>query len=225
MADEKIKKLVLHPQHHDKYVAVPTDVTVEEWMLGDFDKDGQKNIDEAMPLSPKSKSVEVPDEKKSRLTDPETNLSDQILFIRRNNESYRQPLRTFLRHNPGSDGRIKSVPSTIKKLSERYIGDVGDVAGARIITKNKEESLKVAKKIEKKYKTIPSRKDNFYNKPKGGVYTAYHLSVVSQGKPVEVQIRSQKMSKLADEMHLAYKKHESLKPFRKMARSLIKRGY
>ena len=108
MTDE-IKKVVVHPGHHDKYVALPTDVTVEEWMLGDFNKNKRRNIDDPRPLDTHSRSAEKPNAINSNFTDPETNLSDQLIRIKKHNESYRPALQHFKRTVPRSEGRIKSV--------------------------------------------------------------------------------------------------------------------
>ena len=207
-------------------------ITLKQYLFGDADGDGIKNIDDPYPLNKRRKVAPKINNKPkhyhtSRLSDREVKLSEQLLAIQRENNSKKGMLKKFLKENPGSKGRIKSVPSTLKKLRERYHGEIMDTAGVMVLTKDRASARKQAMRIKKQYKYDPKETDDYYKNPKGGVYRAYHIGVVSKkkGNRMEVQVKSKKMAKLHMEMHEAYKKNKPLKGFKKRADKLYKQGY
>lgn len=205
-------------------------VSNRSWMFGDYDEDGVKNIDDPKPLNPKiSKANE--DKKfwmKSNFYGGEVKLSDELLALQKNNNSYTPKLKQILRDNKGSFGRIKTVPSTLKKLRERNILSIGDIAGATILTKNRKQAYKKEKSLSKKYSFDPLARDDFYKDPKGNVYYAIHNKVLlkkNDPRGIELQIKSKKMSNLGKEMHPYYKKGKLPSFFSKKSKKLYKLGY
>ena len=94
-------------------------------MFGDFDRDGIKNIDDLYPFNNKKKNYPNPNKPgqyyiKSRYGNNETLLSDVLKNIYKRNDQNSAKLNSLLHSNPGSFGRTKTVPSTIKKLYDKY---------------------------------------------------------------------------------------------------------
>ena len=52
--------------------------------------------------------------------------------------------------------------------------------------------------------SFPPRDDN-YASPKGGFYMARHLTVLQRGKPIEIQIKTERQQKFHDKIHRRYK--------------------
>lgn len=208
-------------------------ITTKQYIYGDFDGDGTKNIDDPRPFDPKVS--QYPDQKKhldyydrARYGGGEVKLSTELRAVERYNNARAPLLDKFKRENPGAVGRIKTVPSTLKKLRERGISGIGDVAGAAIYTKDRAEATKTYSTVKKRYAYDKASSDDFYKNPKGGVYRAYHTSIVdpkNRSVKVEVQVKSKKNSELHARMHEAYKYGKPLSGFKKESDELYRRGY
>jgi|TARA_Y100000310_G_C20415453_1_gene684089 hypothetical protein len=208
-------------------------VSNRQYMFGDFDKDGAKNIDDPKPFNPNVSKY--PDHSKNpkyyhkaRYGGGEVLLSEGLLAIERHNNRRAPMLKKFIRENPGSFGRIKTVPSTIRKLRTRYINNVMDVAGVTILTGNRKQANTKAKQIKRRYKFDPNETDDYYKAPKDRVYYAHHIGLISPKKKdrrLEVQVKSKKMFNLHKQMHTSYKKGQSMSLFGKKAKKLFKLGF
>jgi len=206
--------------------------THRSYLFGDFDKDGVKNIDDYKPFDPKVKDWPDPTKNpsfyhKARFGGFETKFSDVLLEIERDNNRNAPFLKKVIAENPGSYGRIKTVPSTIQKLKRKSYNHLHDISGATIVVSNRKQVRTKAKQIKKKYKHDSRQTDDFYRNPKGGVYYAYHLGLLGKDKaPLEIQIKTEPMEKLHKKMHTAYKQNpKSLKSFRKKAKKLFDLGF
>ena len=209
---------------------VSKNTTNNQYIQGDFDKDRVKNIDDTYPFDKKrSKPKENKNFwMKSRYTGGEVKLSSELKAIKQHNDSFSPRLQQLLRENKGSYGRIKTVPSTMKKLRERYILSLGDVAGATITTKNRKEAYAKERSIKKRYATDKASRDDYYKKPKGDVYYAIHNKVLlkkGDSRGIELQIKSKKMANLGKEIHPYYKKGTIPVFFKRKAKKLYKLGY
>jgi ppGpp synthetase/RelA/SpoT-type nucleotidyltranferase len=234
------------------YIKKLKDISNKEYMFGDFDKDGVKNIDDPKPFNPKvSKYPKQADNPKyyhkARYGDgkQEVLLSEELKQFEKHNNKRSPILKLFLKENKGSYGRIKTVPSTMKKLRTRYLtprsltkderkdNQVGimDIAGVTVRTKDRKEANKKASEIKKKYRYDPRETDNYYKNPKGNVYFAHHIGLKHPKNKeirVEVQVKSTKMDLLHDKMHKAYKRDKPKavnKRFRKPAKKLFDLGF
>lgn len=210
-------------------VYIPKKLTLKEFLLGDFDRDKVKNIDDPFPFN-KKKNIFPDAEKdpsfyhKARFGGFETKLSEVLLKIEKHNDLYAASLRKFLKQNPGAKGRIKTIPSTINKLAEIGLVDIRDIAGVSISTKDRKAAYKRMALIKKKYKTNPNRSDDYYKNPKNNVYYALHTEIQIP-MPIEVQIASDPMRDLAFVTHGAYKKNQDMNKFIKKGKQLYKMGF
>jgi ppGpp synthetase/RelA/SpoT-type nucleotidyltranferase len=228
---------------HKKTVEIPKDVSQRQWMFGDFDKDGVKNIDDKTPLDQHGQKFGPMHSHKAEFSTRESLLSDELMRIEDYNNLHGAQMNIFLRkqrHGRGTTahGRIKSVPSTIGKMRRRYLytGKVHDVAGATIEVNKRKDVNRVEGKIKKRYPIYKNGTDDYYKKPKGGVYYAKHLllrmgtsNVTKHGQPsplkLELQLKTHKMALLQAKMHESYKKGELSPLWRERAHKLFKKGY
>ena len=203
-------------------------VTQRQFIYSDFDRDGLRNIDDPKPFN-KKKAVVKNMYDKSGYQDRDVKLSEELRAIEHYNNARKPFLKRFLRENPRSFGRIKSVPSTIKKLRERFLekGLVGDVAAASILTKNRVGAYRKAREIKRRYKYDPDLTDDFYKTPNGSHY-ALHYGLFDNRNPkvkMELQVKSRKMYEMDEKVHPYYKKKKIPKKFVKEARRYFKQGY
>lgn len=202
-------------------------VSHRKWMFGDFDKDGVANIDDPKPLDPKIKKWDKPSPNKTSFGDNEVKLSNELKAIERHNNSYAPFLVQFMRNNNVKIGRVKSVPSTIKKLRERHIDKIKDLIGAMMVTKNRKEAFRRSRDIERRYRTDPKEKDDYYRNPLGDVHYGIHQGLLfgKNNKRMELQIKSKPMFEHDKKIHPYYKSNKSLKRFIKKGKELYRKGY
>lgn len=214
------------------YIMVPRDKTLRQYLFEDFDGDGVKNIDDPFPFD-KQKS-KWPDPKKNptyyhraRYGGFDTKFSTVLLDIERNNNNHGSLMRSFIKENPGAEGRVKTIPSTIGKLAKWSLGNMHDVAGAKVVTRDRVEAKRKTKQIRKRYKTDRKEYDDFYRKPGKGGYRAFHIGLLGvDDRRCEVQVKSKPMDDLAVKMHGKYKKgHKDLDWFEKESNRLFKLGF
>lgn len=101
-------------------------------------------------------------------------------------------------------GRIKTLPSMVKKLKKKNVKepfthkDFGDIVGTRITFKNTSELKKGVIKVKKNYKVLDT--ENYVDNPKEG-YRSYHFTLEEEGKPIELQLRTENQTRWADWTH------------------------
>jgi ppGpp synthetase/RelA/SpoT-type nucleotidyltranferase len=182
---------------------------LKKFLLADFDKDGVKNVDDAYPLDSKRSRVKGVGTRKKVVgvdfASSEVKLSDQLLAIEKNNEAHVEPLRKVLATTPESFGRVKSVASTLGKLRDRHLNKLEDIAASTILVKDRAEAYKVLEELKQKYTIKEGSLDDYYVTPKNGIYRALHLTVLVDGKPVEVQVKTKRAYKFHKRIHGKYK--------------------
>ncbi len=116
-------------------------------------------------------------------------------------------------------GRPKHLMSTYSKLKRyeeqgRKFDDIYDLTGLRVIVDtvaNCYAALGVAHSI---WKPVPGQFDDYIANPKDNFYQSLHTAVTCEGGyPVEVQIRTKEMHRIAEEgvaAHWAYKEGEDV---------------
>lgn len=207
---------------------IPKKTTLRQFLFGDYDKDGVRNIDDPKPLD-KSKKWPTRSSKfyhKTRMGGQDVKLSKVIHDTEKKNKQSTPLFRRLLKQNKGSYGRTKTVPSTLDKLVKHHHSDIRDTSAVTITTKDRKSAFKKAKQIKQKYKTDSKEYDNFYKKPKGGVYYGIHLGILGKNKErVEVQVKSKKMDEHSKKMHDTYKKGKNLSKYKKEGKELYKKGF
>ncbi|MBD3244938.1 MAG: hypothetical protein GF335_03015 [Candidatus Moranbacteria bacterium] len=119
-----------------------------------------------------------------------------------------------LMHRHKIEGRIhsrfKSIYSVHKKITKKNIlySQVLDIIGIRIILKNEVDCYKLMELIINKWTVIHSKIKDFIAVPKENGYQSIHLTIIYNNHPIEIQIRTFKMHKIAQfgqASHLSYK--------------------
>lgn len=95
--------------------------------------------------------------------------------------------------------RIKSIYSIAEKLKHRQGTEIWDVLGIRIVLQGRADCYRALGIVHEIWKPLPEQFDDYIAVPRGGLYQSLHTTVMtSRGRPLEVQIRSQSMDKLAE---------------------------
>ncbi|TYP93544.1 Helicase conserved C-terminal domain-containing protein [Fodinibius salinus] len=194
------------------------DITTDDYpgIFGDFDGDGIPNADDPNPqLAGDTETVE------------ETKLTEEIKQLIALREDYQQALNEViaslkdLHPTATVKGRVKSPYSVINKLrrkrikgdikqveaGEHYMQGLTDMAGCMIMLGDQTELDQVVQKIASGTVGNVFEHEDKYAQPVGG-YRAHHFIVMGGPAgdiPVEVQVKTKRMAKIASAAHTPYK--------------------
>ncbi|HSA88301.1 MAG TPA: bifunctional (p)ppGpp synthetase/guanosine-3',5'-bis(diphosphate) 3'-pyrophosphohydrolase [Burkholderiales bacterium] len=98
-------------------------------------------------------------------------------------------------------GREKHVYSTYRKMIEKHLSfsEVHDIFGCRVILRDVPACYLALGALHSLYKPIPGKFKDYIAIPKGNGYQSIHTDLIGPyGVPVEVQIRTEQMHRLAE---------------------------
>jgi RelA/SpoT family (p)ppGpp synthetase len=98
-------------------------------------------------------------------------------------------------------GREKHVYSTYRKMIDKHLSfsEVHDIFGVRVIVKDVPACYLALGALHALYKPIPGKFKDYIAIPKGNGYQSIHTDLIGPyGVPVEVQIRTEPMHRLAE---------------------------
>ncbi len=118
--------------------------------------------------------------------------------------------------NAEISGRAKHYYSIYKKMQRLNVAfnDLYDITAVRVIVDTERQCYEVLGIIHSLFKPIPGRFKDYIAMPKGNGYKSLHTSVIGpKQKPLEVQIRTKEMHKIAEygvAAHWKYKESGSI---------------
>ncbi len=178
-------------------------------IFDDTDRDTIPDVDDPHPFTPgDTKSIE-----EVRLSDEVGHFIDDRLTFEPAMKSTMAQLREIGISGAKVEGRVKTPFSLVNKLRRKYMGKVKvakggeligltDVAGTRIVLPDQPSVDVATAAIESGFEIL--EKEDFYEAPQAG-YRAVHYIVIVNGVPVELQVKTRRMSAIADASHAPYK--------------------
>ena len=98
-------------------------------------------------------------------------------------------------------GRTKHLYSIYRKmlLKHRALDEIYDVIGLRILVEDRKECYGALGIVHARWHPLPGEFDDYIATPKDSMYQSLHTAVVGPGgHPVEIQIRSREMHRIAE---------------------------
>ena len=140
---------------------------------------------------------------------------NQSRFMRRIADTLRKALdSTSIGGNV--EGREKHLYSIYKKMlmKSRPLSEIVDVFGFRVIVDNVDDCYRALGLVHKHYKPMPGRFKDYIAIPRVNGYQSLHTTLFGpKGVPIEVQIRTQEMHRVAESgiaAHWQYKASDKL---------------
>ena len=107
-------------------------------------------------------------------------------------------------------GRTKHIYSIHQKMQQKKtpFSEIQDLIGLRILVKTEADCYIALGALHNKWNYHPDRLRDWIGQPKKNGYQSLHTTILDDGKPIEIQIRTYQMHKIAEDgiaAHWSYK--------------------
>ena len=107
-------------------------------------------------------------------------------------------------------GRTKHIYSIYQKMQQKGtpFSEIRDLVGLRVLVKTDADCYIALGALHHKWSYHPDRLRDWVGQPKKNGYQSLHTTILDDGKPVEIQVRSYQMHKVAEDgiaAHWSYK--------------------
>ncbi len=120
-------------------------------------------------------------------------------------------------------GRTKHIYSIYQKMQQKGtpFSEIRDLVGLRILVKSDADCYTALGALHYKWNYHPDRLRDWIGQPKKNGYQSLHTTILDDGKPVEIQIRSYLMHKVAEDGIAAHWSYKEGLPTSKRGRSIF----
>lgn len=179
----------------------------KQYMLGDFDDDGIKNIDDKFPFIPSDETVE--ETKLSDAVEKVNDIHDENIIL---SKEIVDEFKHFIKNERGDENiknvqsRVKAPISTLNKAIDKGIPEIWDFIGIRYLGTDYEDLKQLSVNMKQKYNVIPDSFKDYYLNPKKG-YKGIHFTFIDPqtDSKIEVQFQTERIGKVALINHYLYK--------------------
>ena len=120
-------------------------------------------------------------------------------------------------------GRTKHIYSIYQKMQQKGtpFSEIRDLVGLRILVKTEADCYIALGALHHKWNYHPDRLRDWIGQPKKNGYQSLHTTILDDGKPVEIQVRTYQMHKIAEDGIAAHWSYKEGIPTTKQGRSIF----
>ena len=120
-------------------------------------------------------------------------------------------------------GRTKHIHSIYQKIQQKGtpFSEIRDLVGLRILVKTEADCYIALGALHSKWNYHPDRLRDWIGQPKKNGYQSLHTTILDDGKPVEIQVRTYQMHKIAEDGIAAHWSYKEGVPTSKQGRSIF----
>ena len=120
-------------------------------------------------------------------------------------------------------GRTKHIYSIHQKMQQKKtpFSEIQDLIGLRILVKTEADCYIALGALHNKWNYHPDRLRDWIGQPKKNGYQSLHTTILDNGRPIEIQIRTYQMHKIAEDGIAAHWSYKEGLPMSQQGRSIF----